>query len=127
MESKAIAVQVLENLKKGEVGLGEIIVAVKRYIEDTVKTNAELVLAISDESQFYEVVNIVLMTQWSNDTLEKLIKLSALLETVDGMIINQYREPAQKYALSLIDKLLDKVFGDKWFEHIQSVAKGAIK
>ena len=123
MDSKVIAAQMLENINKGEVGLGEIVVATRKYIEDNVRVNAELVLAMAGEAQFFEVVDIMLMTQWSNETLEQLIKFPRLIELIDGPVINQYREPAQKYALSLVDKLLDKVFGPAWFEHIQSVAK----
>jgi hypothetical protein len=123
MDSKVIAVQMLENINKGEVGLGEIVVATRKYIEDNVRVNAELVLAMAGEAQFFDVAGEILTAQWPNDTLEKLIKLPGLLELVDGPIINQYREPVQVYALSLVDKLLDKVFGPDWFEHIQSVAK----
>ena len=123
MDSKVIAAQVLENVNKGEVGLGEIVVATRKFIEDTVRVNAELVLAMSDEAQFFEVVDEMLMAKWSNDDLEKLVKLPWMLELIDGPVINAYREPAQKYALSLVDKLLDKVFGPNWFDHIQGVAK----
>ena len=123
MDSKVIAAQVLENVNKGEVGLGEIVVATRKFIEDTVRVNAELVLAMSDEAQFFEVVDEMLMAKWSNDDLEKLVKVPGMLELIDGLVINAYREPAQKYALSLVDKLLDKVFGPNWFDHIQGVAK----
>lgn len=127
METKDLVQMCLENLQKDKVLVEKAKALVAELIEGFVVINAELIVAIKDEEQFFAVIDGLLNRAFSNEKLEKDIKLPAMLEPFDGIVIEKYRGQVQGAILGFLNiNVLDKVLGPAWFDIMKKKAADVV-
>jgi len=128
MKTEQIAEMLLDNIANDKAKIAELKVLFSQVVDSVLKSSAELIIAIENETQGLEVVSEVSKILISDDEIEKLIKLPIWAEPFDGMVINKFRPIISMGILNFIDvNVLDKVAGKNWFEKLQNYARQTIE
>lgn len=126
MQTKELITMFRANLEADKVVVEKVRTMVQEVIDQLVVANAELIVAIDDEKQFFAVIDGILSETVTNKQLEEAIKLPFYLEAFDGVVVDQYRPQLQTAILGFLDRILDKVFGPDWFAYFKEKAAGVI-
>ena len=131
MDTNTLVSMVFENVKADQQLVIEAQAFIEKMINGFITINAELVVSIQDETQFFAVLDGVLSQLLPNSQIETLIdaKLPFYIKPFEGIehgYVEKYRAQFQLAALNFIKTQLEKLFGINWFQGIQEKAKAVI-
>ena len=126
MDTKTIAQMIVAN---GVNDVSEVMEFKSSFVALAIKLlkqNAEPIIAIKDEQQFFDVITEIINEELTDEKIKAMIDkyIPFFVKPFEGMIISQVKGIVVGLIIkTLHEQVLDKYAGETWFEKLQTAVR----